>query len=825
MPKKKNYKYKKKKNKHYIKGFFKLVFALFFLSIPFFVVGFFYLTKDLPDPTSISETKIESTKIYDRTGKIMLYNIYDEEKRTVVPSEKISQYLKDATLAAEDDDFYVHKGIDFKSILRALINDILNPDQLQGGSTITQQLVKNSFLTPEKTIKRKLKEAILAIKLERAYSKDQILTFYLNQIPYGSNAYGIESAAQTFFNKKASELTLAESALLAALPKAPSYYSPYGKHKDELFKRKDYILKRMLNIGFITEDEYNQAKNETLVFSQESKGIKAPHFVAYIREYLENKYGYQYIQKAGFKVYTTLDYQIQQLAEKTISESKEFIEKFGASNAAMVVLDSQTGQILAMVGSLDYFDLENEGNFNVTTAKRQPGSAFKPFVYAKLLEKGFTPETMLFDVETEFSLSDDPEESYKPQNYDGKFRGPIELKYALAQSLNIPAVKALYIAKIDDVLNFVEKLGITTIKDRSKVGLSLVLGGAEVKPLEMASAFSVFSNNGIKNDIVSILKIEGPNGETIEEWKKNPKRVLDENIAKTITEILSDNSLRAPVFGVDNALNFKNIDVAAKTGTTQEFRDAWVVGYTTNTSVAVWVGNNDNSPMKNNSPGSLVAGPIFNKFIKELSNIRIFGNFEKPEKIIREKDILNGGYIDKVKVKIDKASGKLATNLTPPSMIEEKEFRRVHNILHYIDRDDILGPYPENPEKDPQYKNWEEGVLNWVSKNPQFYYINEKIPEEYDDIHTEENRPKIEILNSFDQQNNINIDVLVSSSFDIKEVIFYLNNKLITSDFYPPYRIKIKKSELKNSENTITVKIYDIYDNSNQKSITIKNNN
>jgi 1A family penicillin-binding protein len=825
MSKKVDYKHKKKK---VIKSFFRFAFkyTLLFLAflIPVSTIWFLNMVKDLPDPTSIStDKKIESTKIYDKTGKIILYDIHGEEKRTIVSSEKISQYVKDATLAAEDDDFYLHSGIDVKSILKALFDDIFLGKR-RGGSTITQQLVKNSFLTPEKTIIRKIKEAVLAIELERRYTKDQILTFYLNQIPYGSNAYGIESAAQTFFNKSASEISLSEAALLAALPQRPSFFSPYGKHKEKLFQRKNYILRRMNELGYINNNSYENAKNDTLIFSQESRGIKAPHFIAYIRDYLEEKYGFEYIQKAGLKVYTTLDYNIQKLAETTLEESKEHLKKYGASNAAISVVDSKTGQILAMVGSLDYFDIKNDGNFNVTTAKRQPGSSFKPFAYAKLLEKGFTKNTNIFDVETEFSTSNDPKDSYKPQNYDGKFRGPVALKYSLAQSLNVPAVKALYLAGIDDVLELVKNMGITTINDRSRIGLSLVLGGAEVKPIEMASAFSVFSNNGIKNDLMSILRIEDSNGDILEKWKPKPRRILDENTAKIITSILSDNSLRAPVFGENNSLKLEGLDVAAKTGTTQEFKDAWVVGYTTNVSVSVWAGNNDSKSMKNGAAGSIVAGPIFNNFITALSDRLVFGNFEKPKEVVRDKEILNGGYTNKTTVKIDKISGKLATELTPKNLIIEKTYNNVHNLLFYIDKNNILGPRPENPENDPQYKNWENGLIDWVIKNPSFQFVNDKIPYEYDDIHTEENKPKIQIIkpqNINIADNFIDTEIAVASKFKIKEVDFYLNNSLVYSDFYPPFKTKIDISKANFGVNKISVKAYDEYQNSGETSTNI----
>ncbi len=815
MPKLKNYKYKNHKKRKKRSLLKKISLFLFVIFIFFSTLTSYYLIniiKELPDPESVSSIKrVQSTKIYDRTGKVLLYDIHGEEKRTVITKDQMNQYIRDATLAAEDDDFYLHKGIDFKAILRALFIDVTTLQASQGGSTITQQLVKNLFLTPEKTITRKIKEAILAIKIEQKYTKDQILTFYLNQVPYGSNAYGIEAAAITFFNKHASDLTLAESALLASLPKAPTYYSPYGNHKDDLMKRKDYILKRMLKLGFISQDEYNQAINETLVFSRESRGIKAPHFIAYVREYLEKKYGYDYIQKAGLKVYTTINYNIQKTTEDIIQNSKDFINKFKASNAAAVIIDTKTGQILAMVGSLDYFDIQNEGNFNVTTAKRQPGSAFKPFVYADLLEKGFTKNTVLFDVETEFSTN--PKESYKPKNYDGKFRGPVAVKYALAQSLNIPAVKALYITGIDDVLKLVNDMGISTINNKNKVGLSLVLGGAEVKPVEIANAFAIFANDGISNQLTSILKIEDANGNIIEEWQPKQKRVLSVNTARTITEILSDNSLRAPVFGVNNALKFDNLDVAAKTGTTQNFKDAWTVGYTTSFALAVWVGNNNSKPMRDNSPGSLVAGPIFNKIVNKIAEIYPTENFKKPKDVKRKKERLNGGYIDVKKVKIDKISGKLATDKTPKELIIEKEFRSVHNILHYIDKNDILGPEPKNPESDPQYKNWEEGVINWFQKNKTLPYFNETPPTEYDDIHTDENKPKISTSINTDE-NNITINVNIQSKFPIESVYLFKDGEQIASDFTKPYTFKVKKSF-----STIKIKAYDIYKNFNEISI------
>lgn len=753
-----------KKHKNILSILFLLFVAFFLIAVAFFAFSF----KNLPSPESLAQrTVTESTKIYDRTGKIILYDVHGEEKRTVISFEEIPQDIKDATIAIEDNNFYRHFGIDIKGVVRSVIynfmgKEILGTKTSVGGSTITQQFVKNAILSPEKNYIRKIKEAIIAIEMEIKYSKNEILNFYLNQVPYGSNAYGVEAAAQTFFNKNAKNLTLAESALLAALTQAPSYYSPYGSHFDVTKARQEYVLQRMNELGYITKEEHESAKNEKLVFAPPSSGIKAPHFVMYIKEYLENKYGKDYIETAGLKVYTTLDWDLQQIAEQAIKNGANTNgKKYNAQNAALAAIDPKTGQILAMVGSKDYWaesyppectpgkNCLFEPNVNVTTRPRQPGSSFKPFAYSVAFQKGFTPDTIVFDLKTEFnpncSVNATQEKDqygldcYHPKNYDGKFRGPISLKEALAQSLNVPSVKTLYLAGVNETINLAQDMGIETLKDRSRFGLSLVLGGGEVKLLEETAAFGVFANEGVKNLTQGILKIENSKKEIIEQYKSDPKKILEPQITRIISDILSSEDYRAPIFGRKSYLYIEGIPTAAKTGTTQDYRDGWTVGYTPSLAVGVWTGNNDNTPI-NKEPGAVIAAPIWNEFIKKSyakkQEMRILTKpenyfdlpeqteqFVKPETIITIKDILNGNYVTELRIKIDKLTGLPATESTLPEMIEERIFPQIHSILYYVDKNDPQGT--TNGQNDTQYINWEQPVLNWINSQENGYLYNQ----------------------------------------------------------------------------------------------------
>ncbi|MEK7083031.1 MAG: PBP1A family penicillin-binding protein [Patescibacteria group bacterium] len=773
------------------------------LVVAIFLIGgtrsLYSLFASLPNPGHVTDRTIaQSTKIYDRTNTILLYEIHGEEKRTIVAFNDIPGIVKQATLAAEDIHFYQHSGLDFKGILRALYINILRRDISQGGSTITQQLVKNSILTSERTFTRKIKEAILSLLIEKKYSKDEILALYLNQIPYGSNAYGISAAAQTYFNKSPNELTIGEAALIASLPKAPTYYSPYGSHKKDLIARRDWILDRMQETGFITQANVQDAKKEKLALNPPQQSIRAPHFVMYVREYLNETYGEQFVESGGLRVVTTLDWNLQQQAEKAITEGAERNSKLiDAKNAALVSIDPKTGDILAMVGSRDYFDITNDGNVNVTTRLRQPGSAFKPFVYATAFKKGYTPETILFDVPTEFNVNcnadgtpgpaiRDPKSCYHPKNYDDTFRGPVDLRHALAQSLNVPSVKLLYLAGVNDTIATAKEMGITTLTDPRRYGLSLVLGGAEVTLLEMTSAYGAFSQDGILHPKTSILRIENTSGAILEEKKDTAISVIDTQIARMINDVLSDNDARVPVFSPHSSLYFSNRKVAAKTGTTQDYHDAWTIGYTPSLVTGVWVGNNDNTPMNKQALSVMVAAPIWHAMMESALLTMPPDELIPPEREMPEKPILRGIYRTGGVIKIDKISRKLATVLTPFDMVEEVGYGDIISILGILRKEDPLGSLPLNPSLDPQFSNWQMAINRWVEQNPLPVPVN---PSDIDDTHTLEKQPRITLISPSQDivigQELREIAMRIESHFPLQEIQLFLNDGLIGSKTAP----------------------------------------
>jgi len=743
--------------------------GLFLLGALIFTLTMAWISRDLPNPNTLMTRDIpQSTKIYDRTGNTLLYEIHGDEKRTLVKIEDIPEILKQATISIEDRAFYEHHGVNWISLLRAVYVDVVQHRAAQGASTLTQQLVKNAILTNEKSVTRKLKELLLALQIERRYTKDQILQMYLNEVPYGSMTYGIGSASETYFNKSVKDLTLDEVALLAAIPQAPDLYSPYGTgvrgdNRNLLVKRQHIVLDAMVRDHYITQaQDDNARKIDTLAkLVKRSVGdIKAPHFVMYVKSQLIDTYGQKRVEQGGLRVITTLDWDKQQIADEEVKKGVEkYGEKFGFTNAALISLNPKNGQILAMVGSKDYFDDTIDGQVNVTLRPRQPGSSFKPIVYAAGFIKGYTPDTILWDVFTVFKteISD-----YKPTNYNPKYNGPVSVRKALQGSLNIPAVKMLYLVGIGRVLDFAEQLGYSTFAERDRFGLSLVLGGGEVKLIEHADAFAAFADEGVQYPTTAILKVTDPDGNVLEEWKQSEgNQVMPKEVAQRISDILSDNAARAYIFNSNNHLTLSDRVVAAKTGTTNNFKDAWTLGYTPNLVAGVWTGNSSSSSMKPGADGSVIAAPIWQAYMKRATAGMAKENFNKPPPIVANKPVLNGTSAQH-DVKIDKITGKLATEFTPPDLVETKTMYEGHNILYYLDKDDPLGPVPMHPENDPQYKNWEFGVQEWIKKEN--WHTTSTAPTEFDDVHTKANQPVVSIAMPQNNDTLYGRDIAVSAS-------------------------------------------------------------
>jgi 1A family penicillin-binding protein len=690
--------------------FKKLLIELFLVSLACIIISiagfiFWISTLELPDFNNFENRSIaNSTKIYDRTGKIVLYNIHENIRRTEVPIADMSKYIQQATISIEDAHFYEHHGFRPTSFIRALIANVTTGGFSQGGSTIDQQIVKNALLTREKTISRKLKEIVISIKLDKELPKDTILQIYLNESPYGGTIYGVEEASLAYFSKHANEVTLTEAAYLAALPQSPTYYSPFGKNREQLEKRKNLVLQRMEDLGYITKEQRIASQKETVTFERDETGSgKALHFVMYLREYLEAKYGDDVVQSGGLKVISTIDYNLQKKFEEIVKQGAlENEKKFKASNASLVAIDPKTGQILSMVGSRDFFDKSISGQFNIATANRQPGSSFKPIVYAAAFKEGYTPETVLFDVPTQFSSLCDAygkpkkdtkatkDDCYMPENYDGKFRGPIALRDALAQSLNVPAVKVLYLTGLNTAISLAKDMGLSTITDPSRYGLSLVLGGGEVSLLEITNAYGVFANNGVYSRQQGILEVRDNDGTVLEKFAPDQKEVLPESVTSLISSVLSDNNARAPSYGYTSGLYFGKRPVAAKTGTTNDYRDLWVIGYTPSIVIGMWSGNNDNTPIDKKVAGFVLA-PVWHKAMEYAVGSTSVEYFPEPEPNSSSKNILKGKYCE------------------PDG---------VHTILKTVIKQNPNGAFPTHPEDDSQYDNWETAIEDYLLKNP-----------------------------------------------------------------------------------------------------------
>lgn len=619
-------------------------FIFFMVSIVGTAVAFGYFARGLPSPTELTDRQTsQSTKIFDRHGTL-LYNVFDEQNRTLVKLDKIPKHLQKATIAIEDKNFYQHEGFDLTGIARSA-REIVVEKQLQGGSTLTQQLVKKALLSDERTVTRKIKELILAIQIERRYSKDEILQIYLNEIPYGGTAWGVEAASNQYFNKSVSELNLTESAVLAGLPQLPSAYSPFGPDPKAYIDRSTDVLRRMREDGYITKEEEQKSVKELpeLKFAQFGQGIKAPHFSIYVKKILEEKYGPEKVLQGGLQVTTSLDLNLQNQAQEIVTRqiTSEQNKKLRVSNGAAVIEDTKTGEILALVGSKDYFATDIPGNFDVATQGiRQPGSALKPFTYLTGFKEGYTPATMWIDEKTDFGGN------YTPGNYDDRLHGPLQTRYALANSYNIPAVKQLAVAGLPDMLKTLKDFGITTLTKPNEYGLSLTLGGGAIKLYELTNAYAILGNNGNYVEPNPILKITDSSGKILFEKKpKEPKQVADPNKVYLINNILSDKTAKYQAYGTlwANRLNFQE-NIGVKTGTAELKTDNWTFAYTPTYTVGVWVGNNDNSPMHPSlASGVTGAAPIYREIMENLLRGKPIDKFVRPAGVVEmEVDAVTG---------------------------------------------------------------------------------------------------------------------------------------------------------------------------------------
>lgn len=796
-------------------------------------------TRSLPDPNTLTTRSVaQSTKIYDRTGETVLYEIHGDENRTLVKLSEgfckddsalevdpngIPLYAIQASITAEDRAFCKHRGFSVRGILRAALRQATGGSG--GGSTLTQQLVKNAILTNERRLSRKIKELVLSIEIERRYSKDEILQIYFNEIPYGSTNYGIDAAARRYFGKPVSTLTLAEAATLAALPQRPTTLL---NRPDLLESRRNWILDGMVELGFVDAVVANEAKKEVLALRPVESNILAPHFVFYVKERLEEMYGEHVVETGGLKVVTSLDLEKQVIAEEEVMRGVEDRgDAFGFGNAALVATDPTTGHIVAMVGSKDFFDEEIDGQVNIALRPLQPGSSFKPIVYAAGFEKGYTPNTVLWDVNMTFPSGSGP---YEPKNYDLKERGPLTARAALQGSLNIPAVEYLYLVGVDRALDFAERLGYSTFQDQSNFGLAIVLGGAEVKLLDHVGAYATFANRGVRFDPVGILRVEDAQGNILYEWKPQPGvPAIAPEVADTITNVISDNVARSLIFGSQSYLQLGERPVAAKTGTTNDYRAAWTLGYTPSLAAGVWVGNNDNTAMRRGADGSVIAAPIWNAFMRRALTSVPIQSFITPTIPLTGKSVLDGNLSAQTVV-IDRASNKRATTFTPESYRITKQFVEYHNPLHYLQKDDPRGPTPSDPSQDPLYAPWEAAILDWLTRQQQttgVVFEQGRPPTEDDDVHLPVYFPSVGIetpsSNTEIGDRQLVSRVLATAPRGISRVEWYLDGYYLAEDRFAPYEISAAiPDSISRGYHTLEVVAYDDVDNRGSASIGIR---
>lgn len=798
-----------------------LVFFLSFIVFPLFAFN-------LPSPDEIVRKEGFSTKILDRNGEV-LYDIFADQKRTPVPLEEIPEDLRQATIAIEDKNFYKHQGFDPAGMLRGAFRTIFL-GRLQGGSTLTQQLVKNVLLSPERTIFRKIREFILAVQIERKYTKDEILQMYLNEAPYGGTAWGVEAAAETYYGKSVQDLDLVESAILAGMPQRPSVYSPYSSNPDAYIDRTKQVLRRMGEDDYISDEEEEEAvaRLDDVAFQERGANFKAPHFVQYVQKILVDRYGERVVEQGGLRVTTTLDLELQEEAQDIVTNEIDKVKGLDISNGAAVAIDPETGEILAMVGSRGFNDPEIDGQVNVTTSLRQPGSAIKPIVYVTGFKKGYTASTLIMDVPTEFP-GGAGQPMYKPVNYDGEYRGPMQARYTLANSINVAAVKMQALVGIKDTLQTASDLGITSLEPTNetlkRVGLSLALGGGEVRLIDLTGAYSAFMNEGYRVEPTAILKVEDADGKVLEENKpEKGRRVLSEQQAFLIADILSDNQARSEVFGTNSLLNIPGRNVAVKTGTTNDKRDNWTVGGNENIVVGVWVGNNDNSPMLQVASGVTGASPIWRRIIIEALNDETPVEFEVPSGIVqlavdevsgyaahdgfpsRQEYFISGTEPGEdsmhVKLKICKSEGKLAT----PSDIAAGNYEEREYFVFEVD----------DPVSTDGVNRWQSGIDAWVNEQPDERY---HPPNDYcgsgNPVHTEFVNPTDR---NSDLPNNFTIKVTASSTSDIVQIELEVDGEKVRTFTGPPFEYE---ADLEDGVHTLRAKAKDEDGHESDRTITI----
>ncbi len=784
-------------------------FAATSIGIVGFLVIASIVSATLPNPQTVVRREGFSSKVLDRDGNV-LYDVFDNERIVPVTEEELPKYLKQATVATEDKDFYKHGGYDPVAPFRILYNVLVNK-RLIGSSTLTQQLVKNKLLTSDRTVVRKFKELLLSMQIEQAFTKDQILTMYLNESPYGGNSRGVGAAADQYFGKQVKDLTLPESAILAGLPQRPSVYSPTTGKKDEngigyWVGRTTGVLRRMREDGYITADQEKFALDEIKVktFQNQAIQIKAPHFVFYVKDLLEKEYGDKVLEQGGLKVTTTLDTRMQQAAQLTVKEEIDKVAALKITNGSAMVMNPKSGEILAMVGSKDYFAKDIDGQFNVAVdGLRQPGSSIKPVTYLLALRKGFTPASMVADVPTTFP-GGIGQKDYEPKNYDGKFRGPVQLRFALGSSLNIPAVKLLAKVGVKDMLQLAYDMGFVTLEpsvvNQRRFGLSVTLGGGEVHLIDTVTAYSSFANGGRKVQPVAILKIEDSSGKILFEHKETTgKQVISEQEAFLIDHMLSDNNARLLSFGANSQLNYGERAVAVKTGTTNNQVDNWTVGWTRNAIVGVWVGNNDNSSMKSVASGLTGASPIW----KRIMNDSIAHGYKDEAWVIPPGvtatlvDTISGypehdGFSARTEYVIDGTLPSL-----PDAIHTKLKLCRGQNKLA-SEADLARGEYDEKEfivmrEDDPvstDGKNrWQEGIDSWINGQGDSRY---KIPTENCDS---TNDIFVDFDPNIDRQNfsgnEVEMKLKTATDGDIDKVEIYVNDALKTTLRDRPYQTKL----------------------------------